>query len=64
MDRPSALGANGLPYTIDQFDLAGQISSEKFQAAPDLEGDWGKGLLAQPTHHETQIPLDLTVINF
>jgi len=68
MDGPSVLGSNGLPYVIDGFELAGQISAEKFAAADtDAEfvaEDWGQGLFAQPNSHRRQFPLDLAIVNF
>jgi hypothetical protein len=64
MDGPSALGAQGLPYVIDSFQLAGAVSKAQFDAAPGVEGDWGKGLPATPSPRTRQFPMDLNVVNF
>jgi murein DD-endopeptidase MepM/ murein hydrolase activator NlpD len=64
MEGSSVLGSNGIPYMIDTFALAGQVSAADFAAAPGLEGDWGKGLLQTPSQRHDQLPLDLNVVNF
>ncbi len=64
MDGPSALGAQGLPYEIDSFELAGEIPKAQFDAAPGVEGDWSKGLSATPSPRQKQYPLDLNIVNF
>jgi hypothetical protein len=64
MDGASVLGSNGLPYTINHFDLSGHISETEFDKAPGVEGDWSKGLDPKPTQHHGQFPLDLAIVNF
>ncbi len=64
MDGPSALGAQGIPYLIDSFQLAGEINKAQFDAAPGIEGDWSKGLLPTPSPRTKEFPLDLNVVNF
>lgn len=64
MEGPSVLGSNGIPYVIDAFDLAGQVSVADFDAAPGVEGDWGKGLSPTPSPRKLQFPLDLNIVNF
>jgi hypothetical protein len=64
MSGPSVLGSNGLPYVIDRFQLAGQISKEQFAAAEGVEGNWGQGLFAEPSLRQKQFPLDLAVVDF
>jgi Peptidase family M23 len=64
MEGSSVLGSNGIPYVIDTFALAGQVSAADFAAAPGLEGDWGKGLLQTPSQRHDQLPLDLNVVDF
>jgi murein DD-endopeptidase MepM/ murein hydrolase activator NlpD len=64
MDGPSVLGSSGIPYIIDNFSLAGQVSVEQFNGAPGIEGDWGKGLLPSPTARHNQYPLNLNIVNF
>jgi hypothetical protein len=64
MDGPSVLGSSGVPYVIDSFAFAGQISEEKFAAAPGIEGDWSDGLLRKPSPRAKQFPMDLTIVNF
>jgi hypothetical protein len=60
----SATGSSGLPYVIDSFDYAGQVSYEKFEAATDLTGDWGQGRLASPGPRHNEFPMGLTIIDF
>ena len=64
MDGPSALGAQGLPYVIDSFQLAGQLNQAQFDAASTLDGDWSKGLLPTPSARTKAYPLDLNIVNF
>jgi hypothetical protein len=64
MDGPSALGSSGLPYVLDSFALAGQISPERWAASPTLEGSWVDGLLPAPQPRSQQFPLDRNVIDF
>jgi len=64
MDGPSALGAQGIPYEIDSFQLAGEVNKAQFDAAPGVAGDWSKGLLPTPSPRQKQFPLDLNVVNF
>jgi murein DD-endopeptidase MepM/ murein hydrolase activator NlpD len=63
MDGTSVLGSSGLPYVIDHFELAGQLSAEQFNKT-ELEGDWSSGLSPQPSDRKLEFPLDLNVINF
>ena len=64
MTRPSVLGSDGVPYVIESFNLAGQIDIATFGAAPDLTGNWGKGLLSKPQRHEHEFPLNFNIIDF
>lgn len=64
MDGPSALGAQGIPYEIDSFQLAGKVNKAEFDAAPGIAGDWSKGLLASPSPRTKQFPMDLNIVNF
>src|SRR5438067_13300950 len=64
MTGPSVLGSDGVPYVIDSFTLAGQIDIAAFEAAPDLTGNWGKGLLSKTERHEGDFPLNLNIIDF
>ena len=45
------LGSSGLPYVIDQFEVAGQLSDTQYQTR-GLEGGWSKDLLAHPSDTE------------
>src|SRR5208282_5646237 len=49
MDGPSTLGSNGLPYVIDSFAFAGEISAAKFEGTDKLDGTWDEGLLPAPS---------------
>jgi Peptidase family M23 len=64
MDGPSVLGSSGLPYVIDGFGLAGEVSAEKFATAPTLEGDWGEGRTKTVDQRKGRFPLDLNIVNF
>lgn len=63
MDGISVLGSSGLPYVIDSFEVAGELSREQFKISED-EGKWSKDLSAHPSGRKSEFPLDLTVVNF
>jgi hypothetical protein len=63
MDGPSVLGSSGLPYVIDSFEVAGELSKEQFKIS-DVQGKWSKDLSAHPSGRKSEFPLDLTVVNF
>jgi Peptidase family M23 len=64
MESPSVLGSNGIPYAIDSFALAGKVSAAEFEAAPGVEGDWGRGRMSAPSPHRGEYPLDLDIVDF
>lgn len=64
MDGPSTLGSNGLPYVIDSFEFAGEISAAQFSTSDKLEGKWGEAMLPTPIPRHDQYPMDLAIINF
>ena len=64
MGGASVLGSSGVPYEIDGFGLAGEVSTEKFAAAPSIEGDWGEGRTKTVSARKGQFPLDLNIVNF
>ena len=64
MDGPSSLAAQGLPYEIDSFALAGEVPRAQFDAAPGVEGDWIEGFATKPSPRTKQYPLDLNIVNF
>ncbi len=63
MDGTSVLGSSGLPYVIDRFSVAGQLSAERFDAS-GIDGEWSKFLSATPSARKMEFPLDLTVVDF
>jgi len=63
MDGTSTLGSNGIPYVIDTFEYAGEVSAAKL-ASDNMEGKWNEGLLRTPSVRHGQFPLDRTVVNF
>jgi hypothetical protein len=63
MDSISVLGSSGLPYVIDHFDVAGQLSAQEVDAS-ELNAEWSKNLFAHPSSRESEFPLDLTIVNF
>jgi Peptidase family M23 len=62
MDSISVLGSSGLPYVIDRFDVAGQLSSKQVQVT-GLDGEWSKDI-SSPSSRKLEFPLDLTVVDF
>lgn len=64
MEGPSVLGSNGIPYQIDSFVIAGQVSAADFAAATGVEGSWSKGLLRSSNPRHNQFPLDLDIVDF
>jgi Peptidase family M23 len=63
MDGPSTLGANGLPYVIDSFEFAGEVSATKFDEGEKLEGEWNEGVLPSPSPRHGQFPMDFAIVN-
>jgi hypothetical protein len=63
MDGISVLGSSGLPYVIDGFEVAGELSSEQFKIS-DVQGKWNKDFSAHPLAKKSEFPLDLTVVDF
>jgi hypothetical protein len=57
MDGPSVLGSSGLPYVIDSFAVAGELSG-------DVDGTMRKDFSAHPSARKSEFPLDLTVVSF
>jgi Peptidase family M23 len=64
MASPSVLCSSGIPYTLDSFSLAGEISEAQFANATGVEGNWGKGRVSNPSPRKKQYPLDLNIVNF
>jgi len=64
MDGASVLGSSGLPYEIDGFGLAGEVSTEKFAGATTIEGEWVEGRTKTVSPRKGQFPLDLNIVNF
>jgi hypothetical protein len=46
MNGPT-IGPDGLPYSIDRFDVVGQIPLESPEAFYQFEGDWSIGCMVQ-----------------
>jgi hypothetical protein len=63
MDGPSTLGSNGLPYVIDSFEYAGQVSAAKF-AGDKLDGSWNEGMLATLSPRKKEFPMDFAIVDF
>ncbi|MEO8737767.1 MAG: M23 family metallopeptidase [Edaphobacter sp.] len=63
MDGTSVLGSSGLPYVIDHFAVAGQLSAAQFNAS-GIDGAWSKNLAAHPSSRKLEFPIDLTVVDF
>jgi hypothetical protein len=65
MDSPASLGANGLPYEIDDFEVAGQThGTEAFDEA-ETKGTPLVITAASPVGHiKNALPLDQLIISF
>jgi hypothetical protein len=62
MQSPSVLCSNGIPYTMDAFDAAGNLNHNSADEQ-DLTADFSKNL-RPATHRRDQYPLDMDIINF
>lgn len=64
-DSPSLLGQNGVPYTIEGFEYAGQVDPAVFDKSDDyLSGSFLTGTLINPQARKSQLPLLLAIVNF
>lgn len=63
MDGPSVLGSSGLPYVIDHFQVAGQLSREQFDKT-SIDGVWSGSLAKTLSERSQEFPLDLTIVDF
>ena len=64
MSGASVLGSDGAPYVIDGFQLSGQVDAAKFDAAPTIEGQWGRDHLDPPLSRPRAYPLNLNIVDF
>ena len=64
MSSPSTLGSNGLPYVIDSFEYAGQVSAAKFGDGETLEGSWNEGMPSTPSPRKKEFPMDFAIVDF
>jgi len=65
MDRPSSLGANGLPYEINSFEVIGKTpGTEAFDAAESNGTPLLIGALAASDRVTNAMPLDQLIISF
>jgi len=62
MQSQSVLCSNGIPYAIDSFDAAGNLSHNS-DAEQELSADFSKSL-RPPSNRRYQYPLDLEIANF
>ena len=62
MQSPSVLCSNGIPYAIDTFAAAGNLSYNS-ATEQDLNADFSKAL-RPPSTRRYQYPLDLEIVNF
>jgi murein DD-endopeptidase MepM/ murein hydrolase activator NlpD len=62
MQSPSVLCSNGIPYTMDAFDGAGNINLHSADEQ-DMSADFSKNF-RPATHRRDQYPLDMDIINF
>ena len=65
MDAPSALAAEGLPYVMNTFGLAGQVDVAAWNASSEITGVWAAGWTKNPVSAENRrFPLNLNVVDF
>ncbi len=64
MDGPSMLGSSGIPYVIDSFALAGQISAASNAPDSPMDASWSKSLFPAPSPRHKQFPMDQAIIDF
>jgi hypothetical protein len=62
MQSPSVLCSNGMPYTMDAFDTAGNLNLHSADEQ-DLSADFSKNF-RPAAHRRNQYPLDLEIVNF
>lgn len=60
----SSLGSDGLPYTIDRFNVAGQIPTEAANEFYEFKGQWRKYRSVKPSLRREQFPLYFTIVDF
>jgi murein DD-endopeptidase MepM/ murein hydrolase activator NlpD len=58
------LGSDGVPYTIDSFNLAGQVPLKEAEAFYSFKGDWRSALLPQASARQSAFPLFLDIVDF
>ncbi|HZD31176.1 MAG TPA: M23 family metallopeptidase, partial [Candidatus Angelobacter sp.] len=63
MEGASVLGSNGIPYEIDSFAFAGQVSEADFAASTTIEGNWSKGLSSAVSPRHKEFPLNLNIVD-
>jgi murein DD-endopeptidase MepM/ murein hydrolase activator NlpD len=65
MRGPSALGDDGVPYVLEQFDYAGQVPLELIAGlAAYLSGELFAGRLVTPKPRTEQLPLAWAIVDF
>jgi biotin carboxyl carrier protein len=64
MSSASPLASNGLPYTVDEFTITGQSSTEAFDAAEQTGIPLDIEPVDPPTEHRDEMPLDQNIITF
>ncbi|MGH9049324.1 MAG: M23 family metallopeptidase [Acidimicrobiia bacterium] len=64
MSTASPLASNGVPYTVDEFTITGQSSTEAFDAAETTGIPLDIEPVDPPTDHRDEMPLDQNIITF
>lgn len=64
MNAPSALGADGLPFTFSHLSVAGHLDAARWYSTTGIDGVWRSGPPAAPDPRTNQFPLDLNIIDF
>lgn len=59
-DGNSPLGAEGLPYVLDAFEVFGDLPSKKLLA----EGGWKAWLTTKPVQRQLEIPTENAIVRF
>lgn len=61
---PSALGGDGIPHVFTEFRHVGALDRAQWATAADQSGVWFDRAAGSPTERRSQLPLDLSVVDF
>ena len=64
MNGASMLGSSGIPYAIDSFALAGQITEEPGAPEPPLDASLTNSFFPTPSPRHNEFPMNMNIIDF